>query len=325
MSHFEAMRSVLTLEEVALNLPPLDGLATVSGSVVTLGNFDGFHLGHQALAAKVHSLSLAESLKAVLVTFHPHPREVLSNVKIPKLSTWPDLLEQFEAFHFDVIVRLKFDQELHTTSAEDFLKKLRENTNMKHLVVGYDVHIGADRKGDSEFIKNWCNSVGVGFHQIAPVQLKGTPVSSGRIRRDLEQGFVHEAAVKMGRAFSMAGTVIHGDARGRQIGFPTANLKIDPEIICPKHGVYAGWVTAGWIRRDQKKYAAVCNIGMRPTFSSPELRFEVHLLDFQADLYGSELNFEFAQFLREEIKFGSIEELKKQILLDVQKTREVLL
>ncbi len=295
-------------------LTQLSELKSYDIGAATIGNFDGLHLGHRALIERtVLSKGTGQSL---LITFDPHPREVLNpGTRVPRLSLWPEILHEFQSLNVDLVLRLKFDRPLARTSAEDFLNLIWDSSQLRTLIVGHDFALGADRKGDAHFMRDWAHRKNVHFSQLSPIQIGNETVSSQRIREFLNLGNIEKANQFLGRNYSVRGEVIHGDGRGKSLNFPTANLKTASEKIKPALGVYAGWAIISG-----KKYCAVSNIGTKPTFveNNPEVSFEVHILNFASEIYGQELEFELHSRIRAEKKFSSREELIDEISSDIR-------
>lgn len=283
---------------------------------VTIGNFDGLHLGHQNLVQALKRL--AGNLPCLLVTFDPHPREVLCpGAKIPRLMEWEDLVDELKASGVNYVLRLRFDDKLKKTSAEDFMIALWKATSFRSLVIGHDFALGAQREGDGAYLSKWCEEKGAKFLQIPPFSLDGEVVSSQRIRESLMAGDVEKAALLLGRPFHLQGEVMRGDSRGRTLNFPTANLRVCDQLIKPRQGVYGG---KAFVKG--RSYFAVCNVGKRPTFKDEDpVTIEVHLLDFSEEIYEESLRFEFLFHLRDEKKFSSKEELIRQIQQDIHEAR----
>lgn len=284
---------------------------------VTIGNFDGFHLGHQSL---IQALKRATAERpCLLITFDPHPREVLSpGIQVPRLSEWDELLENFEKSGVDLVLRLTFDERLKNTSARDFMAQLWSAAPFTSLVVGHDFALGSQREGDASYLAHWSQEKNVSFLRVSPFELGGEIVSSQRIREALIKGDVKKAAQLLGRPFRLSGLVVKGDARGRTLNFPTANLKVSNQLIRPAFGVYGG---RSFIKG--KVYDSVCNIGRRPTFKNQDdITIEVHILNFSDEIYDETLDFEFLFRIREEKKFDSKEELIKQIHKDILSAKE---
>ncbi len=285
-------------------LDSLEGLRGIPQPLfVSLGVFDGVHLGHQAVLARA----------TAAVTFDPHPAEVVSGRRIALLCTLKRRLARMEAAGLKTTVLLRFDATLAATSPEAFLRRLA-GLGMKHLVLGYDSHFGRDRQGDADSARLLGPSLGFEVETVEALPVGGSPVSSRRIREALARGDLEDARACLGSAWVLEGKVIRGDGRGRGLGFPTANLETG-NLILPKRGVYAGRATAGG-----KVFPAAVNIGIRPTVGGDGAnRAEVHLVGFSGDLYGQDLAVEMLDYLRGERKFDSLDALKGQIARDVDR------
>ncbi len=291
-------------------------------SWLTIGVFDGVHRGHQAILRQLVAGAHQAGLPAVVLTFHPHPAVTLGKAKNFKYLTLPD--EKAEALGqlgVDVVVTHPFTLEVSDVPAEEFMQLLNARLGLQALWVGYDFALGRGRGGDISRLTELGVDLGYMVHTVEAVADELGIISSRGVRNLVTEGRVAEAAAALDRYYSLSGPVVHGDARGRRIGIPTANVDIHPEKVVPANGVYACWAwTLG------KRHPAVTNIGVRPTFEGgePALRVETHLLDENKDLYGGEVNLEFVQRLRDEMKFPSVEALVEQIHADINKTREVL-
>lgn len=295
-------------------------------SAVTIGVFDGVHLGHQQLLAKAIKRSQQDDLLATVLTFEPHPAFLLRPNSAPQLLT--DLnhkLSLFDEFGISRTVVLKFDQALAEIAPELFIKDfLVDSLNVRSVVVGADFHFGCKRAGSVETLGQQSQQHNFEVEAVSLYSLASAPepISSTAIRRALAGGRVKEVTRMLGRPYSVEGEVIEGDRRGQTIGFPTANLPVSQLRAWPSDGVYAGWCTdPTGVRRP-----CAINIGRRPTFyqHAEHSILEAHILDFEGDLYGQCVRVEFAEFLRSERRFGGIEELKQQLQKDIQKCREIL-
>ncbi len=288
--------------------------------VVTLGNFDGVHLGHQEIFKQVVAWALSTGGSSVVFTFEPHPLKVLAPQRSPKLlSTFREKMEQVEASGMDAVICAKFTHEFASQNPEDFVKDvLVDALGIKHLFVGHDYAFGRDRKGDIAFLRNAGERHGFGVHVIGPVQVEGITVSSTKIRQLVMDGEVCLASKLLGRPYSIEGTVIHGRSRGHDLGFPTANITT-PNELPPREGVYAVSVHV-----EGKIYMGAANIGKNPTFGEEQPSYEVHILDFGGDLYGKFLKIKFIKRVRDEFKFKSVEELVAQINKDIELVRSIL-
>ncbi len=290
----------------------------LAGAAVALGNFDGVHVGHQALfeEARRHAPPVA-------LTFHPHPGKVLQPELAPKLITLlPRKLELLEAFGLTAAVVQPFNREYARTPAAAFEESLLDVLGARHLVVGSDFTYGAARAGTVATLRDAAGRRGAQVHVVAPVTVDGVVASSSRVREYILEGRVSAAQRLLGRPFDLDGTVVPGAGRGRGIGFPTANVDTQNELR-PAPGVYAIRVRF----KDEPGgpwRPGAANIGVKPTFGGSVVTIEAHLLDFQGDLYGKELRVQFLERLRPEQRFGSVAELVGQIKRDVEAARTVI-
>jgi riboflavin kinase/FMN adenylyltransferase len=281
---------------------------------VTIGNFDGVHLGHQQLIKRARQKAVEQGCKTLVLSFFPHPLWVICPKKAPPLLTPFEVKQRIlERYGVDIFVAIEFSRKFANWSHERFLEEiLIKRLKCLHLVIGPDFRFGKDRKGDISFLKRAANFQ---VEEVPPVVVKGKPVSSTRIRRLLlEHGNVSEAAELLGRHYRLFGKVKKGDQRGRKLGFPTANLEPVPRSLIPKRGTY---LTKTLINGDIC-YTSVTNIGKNPTFGEVrEYRVETHLIGFEGDLLGQEISIEFVERIRDEMKFSSPDELISQIKSDV--------
>lgn len=296
--------------------------------VLTIGNFDGLHVGHRAIMETVVGRARDLSGEAVVYTFEPHPRKVLQPDRAPRLlMTLDQKLEKLEAMGVDVAIVEPFDAAFAAVSPELFVREyIHERIRPMEVYVGYDFHYGRDREGSMRLLTETGPLLGFAVTIIPEVSLQGADVNSTRIRSLLEEGDVVTAAALLDRPFSVRGEVVEGDRRGRTIGFPTANLAPESEIL-PAAGVYAGMlrlVDDGDPARNER-LPAVTNVGHRPTFKDGRaLVAEAHLIDFEGDLYGRSVELDFRERLRSERKFPGIDALREQIARDVQDARRRL-
>jgi riboflavin kinase / FMN adenylyltransferase len=292
------------------------------GAFVTIGAFDGVHLGHQALVRGMVEAAHQAGLPAVVVTFYPHPAVVLRGIQKPYYLTSPEERARlFGALGVDAVVTLEFSAELARVSATDFVARLHERLGLKALWVGADFALGKGREGDVAFLRRLGQTLGYVVQVVEPVALPGLVISSSQARALLEEGAVDQAARILGRLYGYCGLVVHGDGRGRTIGIPTANIQPWEGQLLPRNGVYACWVEVDGLPRP-----AVTNVGMRPTFENtpPIPRVEALLLDFDQDLYGKTLCVQFMRFLRPEQRFAGVEALLAQIGIDREQAKEIL-
>lgn len=289
---------------------------------LTIGNFDGVHLGHQALFRRVVELAGPRNGDTVALTFEPHPMKVLRPQNPPKLiSTMDHKVELIAEAGIEHLIRLPFTKELAGTSAHDFVNKILHQTiGVEDLVVGYDYAFGKGRQGNISLLQAMGSKLGFNVHVISPVSVEGMVVSSTNVRELVTLGEMKKVRLLLGRYYQIHGIVQEGIRRGGPVvGFPTANLRIDKEDLCPKPGVYVVQV----IHQDQC-YGGVMNIGYNPTFGGQDLGAEVHIFDFEKDIYGHPIKLDFIQRLRDEKKFSGPKELAGQITKDAEAARLVL-
>ncbi|HBY98401.1 MAG: bifunctional riboflavin kinase/FAD synthetase [Ardenticatenaceae bacterium] len=291
-------------------------------SILTIGKFDGLHLGHQALINQVKTRARALDLDVVpaLLTFDPHPAAVLSpRGQPPLLTPLPEKLRLLDQLGIELVALVTFTRETAATSAADFLRYLQTALRPRELWVGPDFALGHNREGDLPYLRRWGAEHNVVIGTVEPVQLDGETISGSRIRALLDAGDMEGAARLLGRPMTVVGLVARGDQRGHQIGFPTANVVPEPAKAIPANGVYVTLAEVAGVR-----YPSVTNVGVRPTFGGTKRLVEAHLLDWEGDLYGRELTVHFLHRLRPELKFNGIAALVAQIEADVAQAREWL-
>jgi riboflavin kinase / FMN adenylyltransferase len=288
--------------------------------VVTMGNFDGIHRGHQEIFRILLREAVAGDGTALVITFFPHPLKVLHPGQAPRLITsLEDRIALIRCCGIDHVLLLPFTEEFATWSPERFIRDiLVRRVGAKKVLVGEDFRFGRDRGGDIVFLENQGEAYGYTVQRINPVRIDGLEVSSTRIRQFIQNGQVRESAKMLGRPYSISGKVVSGDRRGKHLGFPTANLASDAEII-PPNGVYAVWVNVKGDRRP-----GVASLGIKPTFSGTAFSIEVHIFDFHEEIYGESLRMEFIEWLREERSFPDPRALVEQIGRDAQEARRIL-
>ena len=295
--------------------------------VLTIGNFDGVHCGHRAIMETVIERARSLGGESVVLTFDPHPRKVLQPDRAPSLlATRAQKLEALEAIGIDVAILQPFDLEFAKTSPEEFVRDIvYADIGPAEVFVGYDFHFGRDREGSMAALSEIGAGLGFSVTIIPEIRVGDLDVNSTRIRNLLAEGGVEEAAVLLGRSYSVRSLVLEGDKRGRTLGFPTANLAPENEIL-PAVGVYAGQFRVFSEGGAQHaRYDAVVNVGKRPTFlEDGRLLAEAHLLEFEGDLYGQQVELSFSHRLRSEQKFPGPEELKVQIAADIELARRKL-
>jgi riboflavin kinase/FMN adenylyltransferase len=291
-----------------------------SRSIVTIGNFDGLHLGHQELIKRIIRRAKETSSVSMVVTFRPHPLKILAPEKCPPLiSIYEEKIGLFEKLGIDVLVKIPFTLDFSAMEPREFVKNvLCELLGAKEIFVGYNYRFGKGRKGDIRMLKALGEELGFVVREIDQVSLDGEVISSTRIRQLLKDGDVEHAAKLLGRRYALSGIVVKGDGRGRGLGVPTANIAPRHAIV-PSNGVYA----VGLFVRD-KYYSGIVNIGVRPTFDTKSLAIEVHIFDFDEDIYGEEITVYFISKMRGEKKFQNAESLIKQIHADIKAARGIL-
>lgn len=301
-------------------------------SVLTIGNFDGVHLGHQNLLATLVTKAKDYKTQSVVCTFKPHPKTILKpNEPYHRLFDYRDQVEKMSKLGVSYLVEEKFSKDFSLMSAEQFLSGYIEKIyNPLHIVVGYDFSFGKSRDGNVDFLRDYCRKKGIGLTVVPAFELNGQIVSTSQIRNFLEHGELNKAEIFLNRPYYLRGPVRVGYKRGRLIGVPTANISPEIEFV-PRRGVYFTWAQLddklnsqidGSLVGDQleiKKYPSITNIGYNPTFenSDPYLKVETHIFNFDQDIYGEHLKIELAKFQRDEMKFNTIENLKHQILSDL--------
>lgn len=304
------MTKAYSLEE--LDLP---------NSWLTIGVFDGVHRGHQQIIHRLTAGAHAAGSQAVAMTFWPHPATVLGNRDFKCLTTPEERAELLYGMGVDVVVVQTFDSSLANTTAAQFVARLQEHVHFDHLLIGYDFALGKGREGDAARLTEMGQGFGYKVEVIPALSDESGVISSTEIRKLVATGDVADAGSLLGHCYGLSGPVVHGDGRGRQLGFPTANVAYPPEKLLPANGVYAGQV---WVRGE--RYASAINVGVRPQFHEGAQRplVEAYILDFNRDIYDQDVRVDFVDRLRDERKFASVDALVEQMYRDVQKAREIL-
>jgi riboflavin kinase/FMN adenylyltransferase len=293
------------------------------GTVVTIGVYDGVHIGHRALIGRVQAMAGELGAASAVVTFDRHPAAVVRPASAPKVLT--DLeqrLELLESTGVDYTLVLTFDEARASESAEDFVREILVGClHARAVVVGHDFHFGRDRGGNVPLLQRMGAELGF---DVLGIMLVGddVPVSSTRVRELIAAGNVEEAAELLGRPHEVRGVVDHGDERGRELGFPTANVAVPSDVLLPADGIYAGW----YERPNHDVHPAAISVGRRPTFypDADKSLLEAYLLDFDGDLYGEDAKVRFVSRLRDEAKFDSVDALVDQMSKDIDATRAAL-
>jgi riboflavin kinase/FMN adenylyltransferase len=305
------MKMIRKLEEITEKLP---------NPSVTIGNFDGVHLGHREIFRRVKKTASELGGVSVVITFTPHPLKVLAPQKNFKLITpYSEKEALIEASGVDYLITIPFSKEFAAISAETFVRNvLVKRIGMKKLIIGYDYAFGRNREGDVSLLRRLGRELGFSVEMIEQIGNGETIFSSSAVRSLIENGEVKKVVPLLGRFFSVRGRVVHGLNRGRQIGFPTANIDTDEELL-PKEGVYAVKVEFGG-----RIFDGACNIGSNPTFKGKRLTVEVNIFDFDGDLYDKELKVHFVERVRDVREFSDVAALKHAIARDVAFCRKIL-
>jgi riboflavin kinase/FMN adenylyltransferase len=299
----------------------LDDIA-LQNSWLTIGVFDGVHRGHQEILSNLTAGAHQNGAPAVVLTFWPHPAMVLGKRHDLKCLTTPEERANLLGdLGVDAVITQPFTPDFANLSAFDFMRRVSRRLGLRSLWIGYDFALGRNREGDLERLTEIGQELGYEVRTIGPVKNGEDVLSSSLIRQRIRSGEVAHAAENLGRFYNLSGPVIHGDGRGRKINIPTANIDYPKDKVIPVNGVYATWAWVGG-----QRYPAASNIGINPTFTPDKQtpNVEAHLLDFDRDLYGQEVKLEFVEYLREELRFDSVEALLEQIHADIGKTREIL-
>lgn len=303
-----------------IHVRSLDELSLPS-SWLTIGVFDGVHRGHQEIIRRLTAGAHAIGAPAVVLTFWPHPATVLAGGRVRCLSTVEERAASLEALNVDVVITHHFDAELARTSALEFIHSVHDQLHFRQLLVGYDFALGNGREGNAARLAEIGLQLDYEVEIVAALGDESGVISSTAIRKLVATGDVTAAAGLLGHAYSLHGTVVPGDARGRELGFPTANIEYPAEKILPGNGIYACWAYLG-----PERFQAAVNVGVRPQFhpgaSTPLV--EAYLLDFDRRIYGEDIRLDFVRRIRDEMRFPAVADLVEQIRKDVRQTGEIL-
>lgn len=298
----------------------LDQHSPARDTVLTVGVFDGVHRGHQYLVSRLKKQAEEHGLLSGVVTFREHPEQTVSpQTRLPFLTSLDRRIELLKEQGIDLVCVLSFTPELARLTARQFVALLQKHLRMKRLVIGHDFALGKDREGNARVLRVLGKEMGFTVTEVTAKLINGEVVSSTAIRQALAEGDMTRVHRLIGRYFSLQGRVVSGDHLGAKLGFPTANLELDPAQAIPADGVYA---TRTHI--DGKVYPSMTNIGTRPTFGVHKRTIEVYIMDFQGDLYGQELRIDIIDRVRNEQRFASPEELQRQMAEDVKQGRAIL-
>ena len=297
----------------------LDPKEKIKGSTsATIGIFDGVHLGHKSIIGLMRKEAARNSSSTCVVTFFPHPQKVLRGIDMPLIVPLKERFRLLEKEGVDITVCFNFTKTFSKISAKDFVKNyLVDRLNIKTIFVGPDLFFGRNREGNVELLQSMAKSFGFETRSVRPVYFEDELISSTAIREFIEDGNVKKAANFLGNCLSIEGNVKEGERRGRELGFPTANLDTDWELL-PKNGVYVTWAEISG-----KKFKSITNVGTRPTFGKNRLLVETHIMDFKEEIYGKTIRVSFIERLRDEKRFAKVESLISQISTDVENARKV--
>ena len=290
-------------------------------AVVTIGNFDGIHLGHQLIIRRLVEEARRENCPAIVISFDPHPKMVLHPERRPfyLITSMEEKIRLLAGLDVDTFILIPFSLEYARTTAEEFVRGvLADRLHIRKIIIGHDYTFGRGKEGNEAFLSSFGRLLGFEVEVMNAVRVGETTVSSTRIREALLAGEVHLAASLLGRPYNLSGRVVSGNRRGVRLGFPTANISPDKELV-PARGVYAVQVLLEGIR-----HKGALSIGINPTFSDERRSIEVYILDFNEDIYGKTLDMLFIERLRDEIRFTSPEELIAQVDRDIARVREIL-
>ena len=289
-------------------------------TLLTIGVFDGVHLGHRHLIRKLTQQATEDNLLSAVVTFNSNPKAVLSpRTKLARLTTLEERARLLRSLGVDLVIPLTFTTEVAALSAREFVIYLKQYLKMRGLLIGPNFALGRHREGNTVTLQSLGQELGFTVEVVKPLMLEGSLVSSTAVRAALARGDMKTATKLLGRYFSLSGPVAAGVERGHILGFPTANIQVDAEQALPEDGVYATLAHVG-----DEVYQSVTNIGVKPTFGKGERTVEVHVIGFTGELYGQKLTIELVERLRPEMKFAGPEELSAQIKRDVEQARTIL-
>jgi len=301
----------------------IDGIPRQKNSILTIGTFDGIHLGHRKIIDELVRRAQKKKVRSVLITFSPHPQTVLKTRKpvVKLLTTVEEKIQILDGLGMDVMFVIPFSLEIARMEPLDFVKEIVVRyVGVSEFIIGYNHAFGKERKGEKGLLQQAGKRFGFSVDVVPPVEIAGKTVSSTRIRNLLAQGRIREANSLLGRNYSLEGRVVRGNHLGREIGFPTANIRVmDENKLVPSDGVYAVFVHIGEERR-----AGMMNIGFKPTVAGTQRSMEIHIHDFSGDLYNHRLKIECVDRIRNEIRFDSVNTLASQMAADKEKTIALL-
>jgi riboflavin kinase/FMN adenylyltransferase len=285
-------------------------------SILAIGNFDGIHLGHQKILQQLEEKAKKHALPSLVLTFSPHPEKILGGKIVKMIQTLDQRVREIEKFGIEAVLVVPFDERFSSLSSQDFIQKIVVNTlKAKEVIVGENFRFGKNREGNISLLQQQASRFNFRVYSIPPVVKDGTVVSSSLIRSSLQEGKIEIANNLLGRLFEIEGSVIKGKSRGKALGFPTANIATENEIIPP--GVF---ITTSWI--DSKSFPSLTNVGNRPTFHQKETVIESFIINLNKNLYGENIRVNFIKKIREEMKFRTPEDLSQQIKKDLEEAKD---
>lgn len=287
--------------------------------VVALGNFDGFHIGHQSLISELKNIKLKKNYKSAVFLFESHTKDLIFHQNSSRIMSFEDKLKKLESFKIDYVFSIEFSKKIKNLTPLEFLEFLTENLNVKHIVVGSDYRFAKNREGNTDFIKSYMNNKNLSCTIVDKISLDNMEISSTKIIEYIRNGNVELVKDLLGNFYSIKGKVVSGFQRGRNLGFPTANLDISFNYVIPKEGVYFTKTIV-----DEKELYSFSSIGYNPTFDNKKSTIESHIFDFDEDIYGKDIELCFLKRLRDNIKFNSVDELIEQLKKDEIICRELI-
>ena len=289
-------------------------------TIATIGTFDGIHIGHQKILNSLARFAKENSLKSVVITFDPHPRKVINKKNsIELINTIEEKKEKLKTLGFDYLIVQKFDEKFSETEANKFVEILKNNINIEKLIVGYDHRFGKNRNADINDLKKYGKELNFEVIEIDALEIEEVNISSTKIRSAIKEGNIRLANSYLGYNFFLSGEVVKGHSRGMELGFPTANLKIDEDKIIPKNGVYL--VKS---KIDHQDVYGMMNIGYNPTFNNKSKKIETHFFNLNKNLYGKIIKIELLEYIREEKRFETVDDLIQRLKLDREKCLKLI-
>ena len=289
-------------------------------TIATIGTFDGIHIGHQKILNSLARFARENSLKSVVITFDPHPRKIINKKNsIELINTIEEKKEKLKTLGIDYLIVQKFDEKFSETEANKFVEILKNNINIEKLIVGYDHRFGKNRNADINDLKKYGKELNFEVIEIDALEIEEVNISSTKIRSAIKDGNIRLANSYLGYNFFLSGEVVKGHSRGKELGFPTANLKIDKDKIIPKNGVYL--VKS---KIDHQDIYGMMNIGYNPTFNNKSKKIETHFFNLNKNLYGKIIKIELLEYIREEKRFETVDDLIQRLKLDREKCLKLI-